>query len=323
MNENLSFLDQTRLPEWRKLREIILMRDGFMCKKCRKGAIVRPMTFYIAAKDYTAGIEKISYRLYPVFYQPNIKITNSNLIEIRKFSKSERHNIQFSSISVYPFLIGIDRLCRIYLTLWSKDSEAEDWINNELVYLHTYRYENNNVYFLTPHKTSERISLPLIRYCTSYDAQQYPLLHPSPIDKYSGGILQVHHKYYLKDKMIWEVPESALITLCRNCHQNEHKQNKIPIYNKNPKPGEIAMEFYHEEIPCIRCAGTGYFREYKHVEGGRCFRCGGSGIEEIIEPNNEKLLIMSEVNHTQSAKKTIVPPQLVSVDNIDDIDIPF
>lgn len=323
MNEELSFSEQTRLPQWRKLREIILMRDGCMCKKCNQGATVNPMTFYITAKDNTVKTNKISYRLYPVFYQPNIKITNSYFIESRKFSKGERANIQFSSIAVYPFLIGIDNKSNIYITLWSKISEAEDWINNGLVYLNTYRYENINVYFLSPHKAPDRISLPLIRYCTTSDAQQYPLPTPAPINIYNGQILQVHHKYYLKDKMIWEVPESALITLCRNCHQNEHKQKRIPIYNKNPKTGERAVEFYHDEIPCRKCGGSRYFREYKHVDGGICFRCGGTGIEKIIEPSNKNLLIMSEVNHTQSAQNVRVVPQPISSDNIDVFDLPF
>lgn len=34
--------------------------------------------------------------------------------------------------------------------------------------------------------------------------------------------------------------------------------------------------------PCKRCAGYGYFPEYKHVENGICFRCGGNRYEELI-----------------------------------------
>lgn len=30
---------------------------------------------------------------------------------------------------------------------------------------------------------------------------------------------------------------------------------------------------------CKKCGGNGYVREYVHVEGGRCYRCGGSGKE--------------------------------------------
>ncbi|NMA54307.1 MAG: hypothetical protein GX952_00065 [Firmicutes bacterium] len=30
-------------------------------------------------------------------------------------------------------------------------------------------------------------------------------------------------------------------------------------------------------MACVRCGGTGYLAQYAHVQGGVCFRCGGSG----------------------------------------------
>lgn len=35
-------------------------------------------------------------------------------------------------------------------------------------------------------------------------------------DEFSN--LQVHHKYYKRDKMPWEYPDDALVTLCDLCH---------------------------------------------------------------------------------------------------------
>lgn len=35
--------------------------------------------------------------------------------------------------------------------------------------------------------------------------------------------LHVHHKYYIKDKKVWEYKDSVLITLCNICHEEEHK----------------------------------------------------------------------------------------------------
>lgn len=35
--------------------------------------------------------------------------------------------------------------------------------------------------------------------------------------------LNVHHKYYNESKLAWEYPEEALITLCADCHENEHR----------------------------------------------------------------------------------------------------
>jgi hypothetical protein len=43
--------------------------------------------------------------------------------------------------------------------------------------------------------------------------------------------LCVHHKYYLKDKEIWEYPNRLLITLCENCHEIETvNQTKLDGY---------------------------------------------------------------------------------------------
>lgn len=44
--------------------------------------------------------------------------------------------------------------------------------------------------------------------------------------------LHVHHKYYLENKLPWEVPMKALITLCYKCHKKEHKGKKITDFIK-------------------------------------------------------------------------------------------
>lgn len=35
--------------------------------------------------------------------------------------------------------------------------------------------------------------------------------------------LNVHHFYYLDGKAVWNYPDSALITLCEDCHEKEEK----------------------------------------------------------------------------------------------------
>ena len=39
--------------------------------------------------------------------------------------------------------------------------------------------------------------------------------------------LCVHHKYYLKDKEVWEYPSRLLITLCEECHKFIHSRKNI------------------------------------------------------------------------------------------------
>jgi 5-methylcytosine-specific restriction endonuclease McrA len=46
-------------------------------------------------------------------------------------------------------------------------------------------------------------------------------------------ILQIHHKKYINGKQLWEYENDDLITLCNECHNETHKKNKIPIFDKD------------------------------------------------------------------------------------------
>jgi len=39
--------------------------------------------------------------------------------------------------------------------------------------------------------------------------------------------LNVHHSFYLNNKMPWQYPDYALITLCETCHSLDHKHQKL------------------------------------------------------------------------------------------------
>lgn len=82
--------------------------------------------------------------------------------------------------------------------------------------------------------------------------------------------LEVHHKYYVLNRHPWEYNNEALLSVCRECHQNIHSENKIYVFDEKMMN---KLEFGE----CSRCSGKGYLPEYNHVEGGRCFKCGGSG----------------------------------------------
>ena len=43
--------------------------------------------------------------------------------------------------------------------------------------------------------------------------------------------LHVHHKYYVSNRLPWEYPDTALITLCNICHSKEHLKT-IPLYSE-------------------------------------------------------------------------------------------
>lgn len=93
--------------------------------------------------------------------------------------------------------------------------------------------------------------------------------------------LQVHHRYYLFNHSAWQYDDSALITLCSDCHELIHKTISPLIYTIR-KGQLIRMNF----TPCRRCGGAGWFPEYKNIQGGICFRCHGARYEELIDKNN-------------------------------------
>ena len=89
----------------------------------------------------------------------------------------------------------------------------------------------------------------------------------------------VHHKYYLKDLMPWEIDENALVTLCRSCHTRRHEIEIIKVYKKAEN---LFVSTSYQCVKCPRCNGTGYLPQYNHVEEGVCFLCHGNIINKTI-----------------------------------------
>ncbi len=88
--------------------------------------------------------------------------------------------------------------------------------------------------------------------------------------------LHVHHKYYVLSKLPWEYQDDALITLCNWCHWKEHHNNAIPVFKNEYDKQKIHY------TPCERCSGAGFFPQFKHVQDGICFNCGGERFNELI-----------------------------------------
>lgn len=90
--------------------------------------------------------------------------------------------------------------------------------------------------------------------------------------------LQVHHLHYIDGLDPWEYKDSELITLCEECHSFVHSNYEVPVYRLE---GENLVKI--QFTPCYRCGGAGWFPEFKHVQGGVCFRCHGARYEELID----------------------------------------
>ena len=91
--------------------------------------------------------------------------------------------------------------------------------------------------------------------------------------------LHVHHKYYYENKLPWDYPDDALVSMCSKCHYEFHQHNTVPYYDNNGT--RISR------TPCYRCKGAGIFPEFNHVIGGLCFRCKGEKFEELIRTDED------------------------------------
>src|SRR4051812_896052 len=47
-----------------------------------------------------------------------------------------------------------------------------------------------------------------------------------------GGRLEVHHLYYLSGRLPWQYPNSALVSLCPDCHHSEHAGKENADFTK-------------------------------------------------------------------------------------------
>lgn len=57
--------------------------------------------------------------------------------------------------------------------------------------------------------------------------------------------------------------------------------NDFSAYDNDPKLSLVRVDrnntHHYVDCRCPRCGGHGWLTGYEHVEGGRCFQCGGSG----------------------------------------------
>ena len=90
--------------------------------------------------------------------------------------------------------------------------------------------------------------------------------------------LVVHHKVYRVGHKPWEYDYSDLQCLCINCHRILHEElaingKRIQVLDDNGIRTHIP-----DELCCIHCGGSGFKEDLRHLLGGLCFWCFGTGI---------------------------------------------
>lgn len=86
--------------------------------------------------------------------------------------------------------------------------------------------------------------------------------------------IKVYHKYFQSNKLPWNYPDDALVSLCEKCHCKEHKANNTKLFDEN-------MYFLNNLILCQKCNGSGVLHQYAHIDNGDCFNCKGDGYKNL------------------------------------------
>jgi hypothetical protein len=166
-----------------------------------------------------------------------------------------------------------------------------DYESNNLIYLKNnwieqirkQVFDHDSIIDLLKFSENEKINYSNLLDCFEWQFKRFKILYR---DKFKctdcselSTKLHVHHLYYVKNEMPWEIEDNGLVSLCRNCHTKRHEKDNIHIYiNKSGK-----LERNNESIlKCVRCMGTGYLPQFSHVENGICFLCKGSVINKSV-----------------------------------------
>lgn len=89
--------------------------------------------------------------------------------------------------------------------------------------------------------------------------------------------LHVHHKYYLNNHLPWEYGDSALITLCEDCHSWVH-ENGNEVYNASIKIGDVV---YYEHSDYYNY-GIVFFINYRERSFSTLMVDSGIGFSECV-----------------------------------------
>lgn len=272
----MNYNEQLKTINWQLKREIILIRDKNICKHCQNKKF---------EKDLSSGFMLIPQRdnnydlLYNSFFNVNLRfkeelpfrflITKSLLS--KKFKKTPK--ILWIDYVMNPktflgdiyFIKNVNKLVIDEIRELHKATQSYDTLREN-----SWEDPTDIDFF-------EDNGNPEIRQNPYFSEKLLSIGRTLPIS--FSFCLNVHHKVYRKNKLAWEYPDEDLITLCWSCHEEIHKNQKIPCYDENGI-------YFGDLTPCSRCFGAGWFPEYSHVENGICFRCRGARFDEFLSKEN-------------------------------------
>ncbi len=230
----MTYKDQLSSNFWKDKRAAILQRDKNICQQCRNAKIIKNGTIGLITKTTVYDIHAKNH-VYVDLQSETFKYDNP-LSSICFFSKEEK-----VILGVIGKTFAVNNLVNFKLNF---DDESEE--NENAFSEFFFQYYNGRL---------------VLDFIGGADL-------PSFEWKYVYNF-HIHHTYYKSNFLAWEYPEKSLLTLCWSCHEELHKNSRVPEY-------DAKGNLIGTKKVCKRCFGAGWFPQFSHVENGICFECNGA-----------------------------------------------
>ena len=282
-NSEKSYSERLKSEDWKNKCLHILLRDGYVCQDCHRRGVhsrsyapikkIAELPVRLNGKDLTTFCDELHWRDVP----PNAsdipilstpEDVGNNLYSYTMTYQTSNNEFEFITDKklVNPHYDKAP-IC-IYKEMQLSFNENKETLKGH-IHMFAFRFNegisNANFASITVGKYETKICIATENTLYYFD---FIPLNPSNLP------LHVHHQYYIKGKEPWDYDDSALITLCADCHQNRHSSSvPVPLYNHDKS------SILKTNIPiCDRCNGSGYLPEYDYHLNGICFKCWGEGV---------------------------------------------
>lgn len=281
-NSEKSYSELLKSEDWKNKCLHILLRDGYVCQDCHKRGVHSRSNFRIEkiadlnnllpvkldGKDWTTFCDELHWRDVP---------PNAPDVPTRFTSEDIDNSLYSCSIDYYSVFNHFEFVTDKKLVNPHYD-KAPINISEEMIKLSFNENKETLKGRMFAFRFNESISNANFASITVGKYKTEIFIVTANILYYFAlfGLLplHVHHQYYIKGIEPWDYKDSALITLCADCHQKRHSSSvPVPLYNHDKS------SILKTNIPiCDRCNGSGYLPEYDYHLDGICFKCWGEGV---------------------------------------------
>ena len=244
----MTYAELLQSKEWSLKRQEILSRDEKICQNCKNQKHLNQ--FYLSSIGLSFHKEKIIIKGYSYLLKQNL--------------------LYFSNEYTFKDFIQLISTNKNHRTLALFSYKPEDKYQNLIAFLDVPKFQDPEKSKLIKANNVEEFNVIQNKYVVDFVKS----CDKAEIKWLMCKNLHVHHKYYQIGNSPWEYHNDALITLCWDCHEELHKNEKVPYLDNN---GHLISEL----TTCPRCFGAGCFPEFNHIQNGICFRCNGAKYEEL------------------------------------------